>query len=356
MAIRFRDLTAQIDGIRTDFSVSPTVYDVGSTIPVFNGETLTRTVDYNEDPNRQTIHLLFTPGLSDKLVVYFDDPRISPVPSSFDVPTLKAGYLFGLDLKDQFGNVMPDTTLGQKLTIGVARMEREMRDFSMTPKVIKSNIVNGVRDAGGGWAIEPEPAAQSAADMFEPPYDYDVIDYLNWGFLPLRRKPVISVERVRLIYPTGQTIITYPPEWIKLFPKFGQIQIVPMAGSFKQYPLIGQGAMYLPLMSGFMTKNVPQLIHVDYTTGLESGKIPDDMKDATYKLAAVEVLKLAGQGKAPGVAALSTSADGLSESTTLTQSGQTQLYGAIIKQYEDDVKMFLVDFMEHQKGIEFRVA
>ena len=52
--------------------------------------------------------------------------------------------------------------------------------------------------------------------------------------------------------------------------------------------------------TGFLTKNVPQLIHVDYTTGLT--EIPDDLKDCVYKLGAIESLKLAGGGKMPGVA------------------------------------------------------
>ncbi len=354
MAIRFKDLTPQITGANTVFTIAPAAYDAGSTILLFNSGALTRVVDYTEDVGRQLITLNFTPTLTDKLTVYYDDPAISALPSGFQVSVLKSDYLFGLDLKDQFGNIMSDVTLGNKLSIGLARMERELRDFNLLPKVIKSSAVKGVLDSQGNYAVQPEPALEAAADIFEDPYDYDVKDYINWGYLALRRKPVVSIERIRLIYPTGQTIITYPNEWIKTYHKFGQVQIVPMAGSFNQYPLIGQGGMYLPLLSGFLTTNVPQLIHVDYTAGLTS--IPDDLKDAIYKLGSIEILKQAGHGKAPGVASISTGVDGLSESTTLTQSGQTQMFGALIKNYEDDVKTFIKDFYQHQKGIDFRVA
>lgn len=364
MSIRFKDISSQITGTQATFSVGPAFYNLTSTLIIWNDKPLTQAVDYNENSDKQHVTLVGNgvaigqssnlPQPGDKLVIYYDDPSYTPLSSNFDVGTLKSDYLFGIDLKDAIGRILQDSTLANKLSIGIARMQRELLDFSLTPQVIKSTYVNGQQDASGNWIVMPDTVAQAQANLFEDPYDYDVNDYINWGFLVVRRKPIISVERIRLIYPTGQEIIQYPPEWIKIYHKFGQIQIVPMAGSFNQYPLIGQGAMYLPLMSGFLTKSVPSLIHVDYTAGLSV--LPDDLKDAVYKLGAIEVLKFAGQAKAPGVASVSTSADGLSESTTLTQSANSQLFGALIKQLEDDVKKFIVDFKENQKGIDFRVA
>lgn len=352
MSLRFKDLTPQIGLGGTVFTVSPASYDLGSTILIKNNGTLEQGVAYAENPNRQTLTTAVAVVPGDKLYCYYEDPAIGVLPASLQVSVLKSDYLFGQDLKDQFGNVMSDVTLGNKLSIGTARMERELKDFSLTPKVIKSSIVNGIQRADSTYAVPPDPVAQAAADIIEDPYDYDVKDYVQWGFIILRRKPVVSVERVRLIYPTGQVILTYPNEWVKLYAKFGQLQIVPMAGATQ--PLIGQGSMYLPLMSGSLQSNVPQLIHVDYTAGLSV--IPDDLKDALYKLGAVEVLKAAGAGKAPGVASLSTAADGLSESTTLTQSANSQMFGPLIKQYEDDVKAFIKSYTETNRSIDFRVA
>lgn len=353
MALRFKDLTSQIDGVNQIFTISPATYDAGSPVLIYNGEPVTPLDDFTEDPARQILNTVFIPQPNDKLIVYYSDPSIGALPTDFTIETLKSDYLFGFDLKNQFGCIITDVTLGNKLAIAVAKMERELKDFNLTPKVIKSSGVQGIMGDGGVWVQPPEPALEAAADIIEDPYDYDVGDYLNWGYMALRRKPIVSVERIRLIYPTGQTIIAYPKEWIKIYHKFAQIQIVPMAGSFKQYPLIGQGAMYLPLLSGFLTKNVPSLIHVDYTAGLTT--IPDDLKDAIYKMGAIESLKLAGGGKMPGVASLSTAADGLSESTTLTQSQNTQLYGALIKQYQEDVDKFTKDYRVFQKGLDFKV-
>lgn len=354
MGLKFIDFTSQIVGSNTAF-VTTDRFQAGSTILILNGGVQRPTVDYNENVSGLAIGTTFIPAPTDILGMYYEvvDAPV-PIPAGFSVAMLQSDYLFGLDFKDQTGRTMPTQVMENKINIAITRMQRLLRDFSITPQVIKSSITLGVRNAAGGWAVEPDQAALAAADMFEDPYDYDVNDYINWGFLVLRRKPVISVERVRLIYPTGQTIIQYPPEWIKLYKKFGQMSIVPMAGSFNQYPLIGQGAMYLPLMSGFLTKNVPQLIQVDYTAGLTT--VPTDLTDAIYKMAAIDILRNAGQGKAPGVASVSTSADGLSESTTLTQSANTTLYGAQIKEYQEDVKRFVADFLEDQKGIPFVVA
>jgi hypothetical protein len=307
---------------------------------VLNGAVQRPTVDYDENSDQQTLTTEFTPLLTDKLSVYYEEVVIVALPSGFTTAMLQSDYLFGLDLKDQIGRTLPDQVLANKITIAITRLQRELKDFSIIPQTV----------GAPGPCDSPAPTF----DITEDPYDYDLNDYMNWGFLVLRRKPVISVQRIRLIYPTGQNIITYPSNWIKIYHKFGQIQIVPMAGSFSQYPLIGQGAMYLPLMSGFLTKSIPQLIYVDYTAGLAA--VPADMTDAIYKMAAIDILRNAGQSKAPGVASLSTSADGLSENTTLTQSANTTLYGAQIKEYQADVKQFIVDFLENQKGIDFRVA
>ena len=355
MALRFKDLTSQVNGVNLVFTIAPAHFAAGTTTLIKNGAILEQTVDYTEGPSLQTLTTLLAPLLGDSLWAYYDDSVIVPFPSSWQVPTLKSDYLFGLPLKDQFGNVMSDATLGNKLTIGIARIQRELKDLSLIPQVIKSTIVNGIIRNDGSYAVTPDPVAQAQADIFEDPYDYDVNDYINWGFMILRRKPVISIERVRLIYPTGQTIIQYPNEWIKIYHRFGQMSIVPMAGSFNQYPLIGQGAMYLPLLSGYLTRNIPQLIHVDYTAGLTT--MPDDLRDCVYKSAAIEVLKAAGQGMAPGMAALSTGADGLTESTTLTQSANSQMFGPLIKQYTDDVAEFLRLYRATDRGtIDFRVA
>lgn len=362
MALRSFNLAAQANGTLLTFSIAPNFFDPGSTMLFWKqspgSNPLRPSIDYIENGDRQTFTIQGSvgaaPASTDDFFVYYEDQDITPLPADFDPGYMRGNYLFGLDLKDQYGRVMSESTLGNKISIVIARLEREFKDFSMTPQVIKSTSVLGVKDCNGNYVLPPDPEAIAEADIFEDPYDYDVNDYVNWGYLALRRKPIVSIERVRLIYPTGQTIINYPKEWIKIYHKFGQFCIVPMAGSFKQYPLIGQGAMYLPLLSGFLTKNVPQLINVDYTAGLIS--IPDDLKDAVYKGAAIEVLKIAGQAKAPGIAALSTSADGLSESTTLTQSGGNQLFGALIRQYEKDFEKFIADYKSNQTGmIDFRV-
>jgi hypothetical protein len=349
MALRKVDLTPLIDGVRTAFTIAPAFFDPTTTLVLRNGSSLAGF--YTEGVDRQTLALASAPITTDTLVCYYNDDLFAPLPGDFDVAKLKSDYLFGLSLKDSNGNAMSDTTLGNKLSIGIARAQRELKDFSITPQVIKSTIVKGVQRADGSWAVLPEQAAIDVADVFEDPYDYDLNDYLKWGFLLLRRKPVISIERIRLIYPTGQNIIQYPQEWIKLYAKFGQVQIVPSTGTF---PSIGLGGMYLPLMSGFLMNNIPQLIHVDYTAGIAI--IPDDMRDALYKYGAVEVLKTAGQAMAPGVASLSTGADGLSESTTLTQSANSQMFGPLIKQYEEDAKAFFKSYSETNRSIDFRVA
>jgi len=340
------DLTSQVDGVNTTFVLAEE-YEANTPQLFLGGQCLRKDSDYVEQPTTHSFLFNFVPTAGDALVCYYLTKfSVLQGSSGFDVLTMRQAYLFGLNLKDRAGNPITDQVLQQKLSLAISYFQREF-DIFITPTVIKSNAILGT-------TLElPEPLPY---DIIEPPYDYDVHDYMNWGYMRLRKIPVISIERVRLIYPTGQTIITYPNEWLKLYPKFGQLQIVPMAGSFKQYPLIGQGAMYLPLLSGFLTKNIPSLIHIDYTCGFKQGEIPLDFADIIYKKASIEILRIAGQAQMPGVASVSTGADGLSESTTLTQSAQTTLFQSYINEYKKDIEDFVNDFRETQKGINFVVS
>jgi hypothetical protein len=344
MAQKQYDFTSIIDNTRILFTL-PEPFETGTAIVTLNDAVMRLGVDYTELPNTNQIQMAVAPTVGNTLVVFYFQRNAIRGVTSFTTAMLKTDYLFGLSLRDRAGNPITTLTMQNKIDISIAYFQRDF-DIFMLPTVIKSNAILGTT------GMPPENVYY---DLIEPPYDYNLNDYLNWGYLRVRRRPIISVERIRLIYPTGQEIITYPMSWLKIYPKFGQIQIVPLAGSFRQYPLLGQGAMYLPLLSGFLTKSVPSLIHVDYSCGFPVGQIPPDFADIVYKKAAIEVLRISGMAQFPGVASLTTGADGLSETTQLTQTGQTQLFGSYIDAYQKDIDAFLNDFRETEKGITFEV-
>jgi hypothetical protein len=99
--------------------------------------------------------------------------------------------------------------------------------------------------------------------------------------------------------------------------------------------------------------------YIDYVAGYPIGRIPQDIRDAVAKIAAIDVLGIAGDAILAGVASLSTSVDGLSESTSTTVSTNSTLYQGHINQYQKEVDALFDERIggarSSQRGITFTV-
>jgi hypothetical protein len=138
-------------------------------------------------------------------------------------------------------------------------------------------------------------------------------DYLNYAFVQLFRIPAQSVQEVRAVYPTGQTIQIFPQEWVRLEVSHSQFHLVPTSGSLAQV-LLGGGNGYLPFIFAGLAY-LPQLWHVDYISGFDPENIPRTVADAVMKYAAIECLQALSDLIGPiGQSSSSLSVDGLSQS------------------------------------------
>lgn len=239
-------------------------------------------------------------------------------------PELREPWCYGLPLVKEDGTPMSDEHLETFIAAAVITVETRL-GIKLRPHKIVCNPSNDLVEG-------------TDYDDAEYPYDYNVRQYQqNWGFFQLRKKPVISVERMRMVFPNGQTIFDFPKDWIKLYNRSGHINIVPYTGfstALAQYPII----------YGFLGKNTPQIVWIDYTAGHKF--IPEDISTIIAKIAAIDVLGIAGDAVLAGVASLSTSVDGLSESYSTTASATNATYGAHILQYQKEVD----DFFDPKKG------
>ncbi|MFW9606238.1 MAG: hypothetical protein ACMV0I_06780 [Pseudomonas sp.] len=157
---------------------------------------------------------------------------------------------------------------------------------------------------------EEKTALGSMPYIVEPGYDLpaDFFSIQAWGTLKLRVCPVISVESIRLIYPSmTHTMFEVPKNWIKLDHKYGQIQITPGLGSINT-PLAMVSVQ--AITSGI---RVPHMIRVKYKAGI-NGKSPEyaDLVDLVKQMALLRILQGAF---VPGSGSIS--ADGLSQSFSM---------------------------------------
>ena len=242
---------------------------------------------------------------------------------------LRNRWVFGLPLTKEDGAPMPDEDLEAFIAGAELEVERKL-GVKLHPTKIR---------------CLPEPGDD--VDLEEPLYDYDIRAYRHWGFLQLRQYPILSVERVRLVLPNHQEVVDFPMEWVKVYPKVGQINIVPYAGSPTVMTVAGATGTAYPLLTGQFSRNFPQAIAVDYTAGLGhydsatgDWTIPEDVRQVIAKIAAIDVLGIAGDAILAGVAHISTSVDGLSESFGTTASATNATYGARVLQLRGEVSSF----------------
>jgi hypothetical protein len=228
-------------------------------------------------------------------------------------------WLKGISLNDGHGNGFADIEIQKLIDMAVTQIEQKLT-IDIRPRKVVCN---------------PQPG--DIYDVAESPYDYDLDNWISWGYLKLFRRPVQTVDKMSLIYPTGQTIIEIPTtgktSWIKLYKQPGQIHLTPTAGSLTNI-LIGRGQPgVLPyFFMGGMT-NIPQLIWMDYTTGFPNGRIPDDIAEAIGKTVAINILGIISDAITQGEANSSISADGLSLNISRTNSQNAVLYQGRIDMY-----------------------
>lgn len=240
------------------------------------------------------------------------------------VDQLKQRYLFGVDFRDDAGRFLDDRTFQFYILQAIEWFEHQL-DI----KLLETTFVEK--------------------------QDYNINDYQAYNFIQLDNYPVISVEEFNVQYPTGQTVVNYPAEWIRLDKEHGHIRVVPTAGTLSEI-LIGQGGSYLPaIYNGLHT--LPHLFEIRYTAGFEDCRVPANILDLIGMFASLGPFNIFGDLIAgAGIANVSLSIDGLSQSVGTTSSATNAGYGARIIQYLKQIKEQIPVLRRYYKGIRMAVA
>lgn len=201
------------------------------------------------------------------------------------------------------GTVLDDDYLLQKLTAATSLISHRLRVF-LTPTEMLPNTA--------------DPSEAAAFDLagtvyaFEPPYDYNPSMFIGntWGRTETRQRPIISVHSMKFVYPTPTNVLySIPNDWIRLDKKYGVINLLPIQNSMMM-PL---NAFILSALGGGRT--IPEFLQIRYSAGLTNcGRDYPEVLDLILKQA---VLSVAEDLYLPSSRSESTSADGLSQSTSI---------------------------------------
>lgn len=240
------------------------------------------------------------------------------------VEQLKQRYLFGVDFRDDSGNFLDDSVFQFYIMAAIEWMEHQL-DI----KLLETTVVEK--------------------------QDYNINDYQAYNFLQLDNYPLISVEEFNVQYPTGQTVVNYPNEWLRIDKEKGHIRVVPTAGTLSEI-LIGQGGSYLPAIYNGL-QSLPHLFEIRYTAGFEDCRVPANILDLIGMFASLGPFNIFGDLIAgAGIANVSLSIDGLSQSIGTTSSATNAGYGSRIIQYLKQIKEQIPVLRRYYKGIRMAVA
>lgn len=231
---------------------------------------------------------------------------------------------WGQDLVASNEDEFTDEQIRYRIKLATADWEKWLR-FDITKKILKcdpdSSLIKGVQ-----------------YDEEVDPFPFKAMEWMNRGFVSLRRCPVISIEQALLLSPTGEAVQDITT-WARLEKKIGIVYFWPKMDSVFE----SQGVLAHNLLGawGRGLDDYPEGFKIDFTVGHSSmAHIPEELRGIVAKWAGVYLLDEIGDGILSGFSAASNSIDGLSQSFSSTQSATSAYYGARIKSYIDEMKMF----------------
>ena len=225
----------------------------------------------------------------------------NPALDVMTVNTLKNVFLFGIDLTDDSGTPYPDALFQFYIESAVQYLQDKL-DITLFPTVITDER-----------------------------HDYKRRDFENYMWVQTDQIPIMTVEKVELVFPGNNKIIEFTGESIMVDKDSGSVEVYPTLGAYAP-------AFYNGHHSFYGAHNyLPQFMRLHYTAGFS--KIPADLIEMVGMLASMGPLGIAGDllGGA-GIASQSISIDGLSQSFNTTSSATNSGYGSRILQYQKALK------------------
>lgn len=237
------------------------------------------------------------------------------------VDRLQSLYLYGVQVQDKSGHSIPDSTYEFFLKSAQSEIEKFL-GIKLTKQIIEENL------------------------------DFYLDEFKNWGYVQTCYPVLKPFQLIGFLGNVRQ--IEYPSGWLtsrktsdgETF--YRRIFIVPVQSS----EIVTQGASILysgvlPYTALTSFRNIPNYWTCVYCTGFE--KVPQDLLDLIGKLAAINILNIAGDlvlGKS-ALSSISLSIDGLSQSTSSSPSA----YGPRIKALKDEIATSTKRLRTYYRGI-----
>jgi len=233
-------------------------------------------------------------------------------------------YLWGTDFKATNGQSYTDEQIQYFIDASVEEIERRL-DITIKKRKIRCNAKDRKLEKGKDY------------DVDEAVYDFKFSRISRYGLIKTRQKPIIKLHKLELLTRmqgvrdiTSTTIVDKEKGVLKLMER-------PIRPDDRSSMIHTAVSIY-----GNQTLQSQLFYAIDYDAGFEtSDDVPKDLRQIIAKMAAVSLLNIIGDGLMSGFSSSSLSMDGLSESFSSTQSATSAYFGARIKEYKDDIDLYI---------------
>jgi hypothetical protein len=237
---------------------------------------------------------------------------------------MKTRYLFGINLSDQEGNPVPEATIQHAINSAASYLEHELDIIIFKTKFVEN-------------------------------YDYRRVDYSDFNFIQLKKRPACNVELLRAKFPNNRELVRYPEEWYVLEKEAAQLQLSPVEGTFSGL-IVTQGSGYLPLIYG-TRDHWPHLFEVTYTAGFEEDCIPVIINEMIGMQAAIRLFEILGDlVLGSGIAAENVGLDGANVGKNTTASAMYSAFSARVESYRKSLDDYKKAVKKYYNGIPLAVS
>lgn len=237
---------------------------------------------------------------------------------------VKERYLFGIDLTDDDGNELPDSVIQHYIDSSVSYLEHKL-DIIITPT------------------------------KFTEKYDYRSVDYVEFNFIPLKKRPVCEVTKIKAQFPNSIDLVDYPEEWYVVEKESAQVQLSPVEGTFSGL-IVSQGGSYLPQIYG--TRSYwPHLFEIQYTAGFDHDCIPKIINEMVGMQTSIRLFEIFGDiVLGPGTASENVGLDGANVGKTTTASAMFSAFSARVESYKKQMDDYIKTVRKYYNGFAFTIA
>jgi hypothetical protein len=236
---------------------------------------------------------------------------------------LKLRYLFGIDMTDVKGNPIPDEVYQHHINAAVSYIEHKL-DVVIFPTEIVDK------------------------------HDYRAVDYQEFNFLQLKKRPVKEVTTLKAKFPNNRELVNFPPEWFVVEKEAAQVQLAPVQGTFNSL-VITQGGSYVPIIFG-SKDHWPHMFEVTYTAGFCNDQIPVILNEMIGLQASISLFEMLGDiTLGTPIASENVNMDGAGVGKATTASSNSGLYSARIESYRKKLEEYIKVAHKYYNGFAFTV-